>query len=162
MASVVILMGSNSDEEKVAPCAEILGRLGIDFYLTVTSAHRTPDHAAEYAKNAESRGLKVLIAGAGMAAHLAGALAAQTTLPVIGVPLNASSLGGLDALLSTAQMPPGVPVATMGIGAPGAKNAAVLAARILALADDKLRERLDRHAADMAAEVAAKNEKLKG
>lgn len=159
---VGIVMGSDSDLPVMKAAGDWLESVGIGYELVITSAHRTPDQTATYAKEARDRGLRVLIAGAGMAAHLAGALAAQTTLPVIGVPLNASSLGGLDALLSTAQMPPGVPVATMGIGAPGAKNAAVLAARILALVDDKLRERLDRHAADMAAEVAAKNEKLKG
>lgn len=125
-------------------------------------ARRTErEYAAAYAKEAQGRGLKVIIAGAGMAAHLAGMMAAHTSLPVIGVPLNASSLGGLDALLSTVQMPPGVPVATMGIGAAGAKNAAVFAVRMLALQDAKLQERLVQYGADMAAEVAAKNDNLK-
>ena len=157
---VAIVMGSDSDLPVMKAAGEWLGSMDIGYELTITSAHRTPDQTALYAKSARERGIQVIIAGAGMAAHLAGVMAAHTTIPVIGVPLNASSLGGLDALLSTVQMPPGVPVATMGLGAPGAKNAAVLAARILALSDDKLRDRLETYAADMAAEVAAKNDKL--
>ena len=158
---VGIVMGSDSDLPVMRAAGEWLESMQIGFELTVTSAHRTPEHAAAYAREAQGRGLKVIIAGAGMAAHLAGVLAAHTTLPVVGVPLNASSLGGLDALLSTVQMPPGVPVATMGIGAPGAKNAAVFAARMLALNDAKLRERLEEYAKTMAEEVVAKNDKLK-
>ncbi len=158
---VGIVMGSDSDLPIMRAAAELLESMQIGFELRVTSAHRTPDDAARYAREAQGRGMKVIIAGAGMAAHLAGVMAAHTSLPVIGVPLNASSLGGLDALLSTVQMPPGVPVATMGIGAPGAKNAAVFAARMLALNDAKLRERLEEYASSMAAEVTAKNEKLK-
>ena len=158
---VGIVMGSDSDLPVMRAAGEWLESMQIGFELTVTSAHRTPERAAAYAKEARGRGIKVIIAGAGMAAHLAGVMAAHTTLPVIGVPLNASSLGGLDALLSTVQMPPGVPVATMGIGAPGAKNAAVFAARMLALNDAKLRERLEEYAQTMAEEVVAKNGKLK-
>ena len=151
---------SDSDLPVMQAAAEWLESMEIGYEFTIASAHRTPELAASYAQGARERGLKVIIAGAGMAAHLAGVIAAHTSLPVIGVPLNASSLGGLDALLSTVQMPPGVPVATMGIGAPGAKNAAVLAARILALADDRLRVRLEEYAAHMAQQVEAKNAKL--
>ena len=158
---VGIVMGSDSDLPVMRAAGELLESMQIGFELRVTSAHRTPEDAANYAREAQGRGMKVIIAGAGMAAHLAGVMAAHTSLPVIGVPLNASSLGGLDALLSTVQMPPGVPVATMGIGAPGAKNAAVFAARMLALNDAKLRERLEEYTSSMAAEVTAKNEKLK-
>lgn len=157
---VGIVMGSDSDLPVMQAAAEWLESMEIGYEFTIASAHRTPELAASYAQGARERGLKVIIAGAGMAAHLAGVIAAHTSLPVIGVPLNASSLGGLDALLSTVQMPPGVPVATMGIGAPGAKNAAVLAARILALADDRLRVRLEEYAAHMAQQVEAKNAKL--
>lgn len=158
---VGIVMGSDSDLPVMRAAADFLSSMQIGFEVRITSAHRTPEQAVAYAREAQERGLKVIIAGAGMAAHLAGVMAAHTCLPVIGVPLNASSLGGLDALLSTVQMPPGVPVATMGIGAPGAKNAAVFAARMLALHDGRLRERLMQHTAAMADEVAAKNNDLK-
>lgn len=158
---VGIVMGSDSDLPVMRTAADFLGSMQIGFEVRITSAHRTPEQAVAYAREAQERGLKVIIAGAGMAAHLAGVMAAHTSLPVIGVPLNASSLGGLDALLSTVQMPPGVPVATMGIGAPGARNAAVFAARILALHDGRLRERLAQYAVAMAEEVAAKNNNLK-
>jgi phosphoribosylamine--glycine ligase len=130
--------------------------------MSINSAHRTPEQAAAYARTARERGLKLIIAGAGMAAHLAGVLAAHTNLPVIGVPLDASSLNGLDALLSTVQMPPGIPVATMGVGKAGAKNAAVLAVRILAISDPGLADRLEQHVRDMAEQVAAKNRALAG
>ncbi len=136
-------MGSDSDIEVMQNCIEQLGYFGIEPVVRIISAHRTPQAAAEFAQNAVENGIKVIIAAAGMAAHLAGALAAKTTLPVIGVPLVSSSgLEGIDALLSTLQMPPGVPVATVAIGKAGAKNAAILAVQILALADSKLRERL--------------------
>lgn len=136
-------MGSDSDMEVMQNCIEQLGYFGIEPVVRIISAHRTPEAAAEFAQNAVENGIKVIIAAAGMAAHLAGALAAKTTLPVIGVPLVSSSgLEGIDALLSTLQMPPGVPVATVAIGKAGAKNAAILAVQILALADSKLRERL--------------------
>jgi phosphoribosylamine--glycine ligase/phosphoribosylaminoimidazole carboxylase, PurE protein len=160
--AVGIVMGSDSDLPIMQAAADFLQSIGIDFEMRITSAHRTPEQACAYAKSACERGLKVIIAGAGMAAHLAGVLAAHTTLPVIGVPLDASSLHGLDALLSTVQMPPGIPVATMGIGKAGAKNAAVLAARILALSESGLQERLVQYARDMADEVAAKNKALNG
>ncbi|MCL2791164.1 MAG: phosphoribosylamine--glycine ligase [Desulfobulbus sp.] len=159
---VGIVMGSDSDLPVMRAAADFLQSVGIDFEMSITSAHRTPEQACTYARTARERGLKLIIAGAGMAAHLAGVLAAHTTLPVIGVPLDASSLNGLDALLSTVQMPPGIPVATMGIGKAGAKNAAVLAVRILALTEDGLQEQLERYARTMADEVAAKNKALHG
>ena len=159
---VGIVMGSDSDLPVMRAAADFLQSIGIGFEMRIASAHRTPEQACAYARTARERGLKLIIAGAGMAAHLAGVLSAHTTLPVIGVPLDASSLNGLDALLSTVQMPPGIPVATMGIGKAGAKNAAVLAARILALNERGLHERLEQHARDMADEVAAKNRALNG
>ncbi len=158
---VGIVMGSDSDLPVMRAAADFFNSMQIGFEMRITSAHRTPEQAATYAKEAQERGLKVIIAGAGMAAHLAGVMAAHTNLPVIGVPLNASSLGGLDALLSTVQMPPGVPVATMGIGTAGARNAAVFATRMLALNDARLRERLAQHVVAMADAVAAKNNDLK-
>lgn len=139
---VGIVYGSPSDEAVMKSCKEILDSYEIPSEVSVMSAHRTPDKVAEYAATAHERGIKVLIAGAGLAAHLAGALAARTILPVIGVPLECGGLGGLDALLSTVQMPKGVPVATVAIGSHGAKNAAYLALQILALQDEKLKERL--------------------
>ena len=157
---VGIVMGSDSDLPVMRAAAEFLESMGIRFELTISSAHRTPEQACAYARDARSRGIQVIIAGAGMAAHLAGVLAAHTTLPVIGVPLDASSLNGLDALLSTVQMPPGIPVATMGIGKAGAKNAAVFAVRMLALQNAALHEKLLQHAHDMAEQVAAKNRAL--
>jgi phosphoribosylamine--glycine ligase len=153
-------MGSDSDLTVMRIAADFLASFGVNFELTISSAHRSPEQAATYAKTARDRGLKIIIAGAGMAAHLAGVLAAHTTLPVIGVPLDSSSLNGLDALLSTVQMPPGVPVATMGIGKAGAKNAAVLAVRILAVNDSALQGKLELHAQKMAEQVAAKNKAL--
>jgi len=157
---VGIVMGSDSDVPVMRVAADFLQSLGIGFEFSITSAHRTPEQACAYARTARERGLRLIIAGAGMAAHLAGVMAAHTTLPVIGVPLDASSLNGLDALLSTVQMPPGIPVATMGIGKAGAKNAAVLAARILAIGDTALQDKLEQHARTMAEEVAAKNKAL--
>jgi phosphoribosylaminoimidazole carboxylase PurE protein len=140
---VAVIMGSDSDLKVMEGCVEQLRQFGVEPAVRVISAHRTPQHAAEFAQTAEAQGFKVLIAAAGMAAHLAGALAARTTLPVIGVPLVCEAgLGGMDALLSTVQMPPGVPVATMGVGKAGAQNAALLAVQILALADDTLRRKL--------------------
>ena len=141
-------------------CVDQLREFGVEPVVRILSAHRTPQAAAEFARTAEAGGLKVIIAAAGMAAHLAGAMAAWTTLPVIGVPLDASSLNGLDALLSTVQMPPGIPVATMGIGKAGAKNAAVLAVRILAINDAALQTKLEQHVQEMAEQVAAKNKAL--
>ncbi len=142
-APVAVVMGSDSDMDVMQSCIEQLGYFGIEPAVRIISAHRTPQIAAEFAQTAAKNGIKVIIAAAGMAAHLAGALAAKTTLPVIGVPLISSSgLEGIDALLSTLQMPPGVPVATVAIGKAGAKNAAILAVQILALADRNLREKL--------------------
>jgi phosphoribosylaminoimidazole carboxylase PurE protein len=142
-APVAVVMGSDSDMGVMQSCIDQLGSFGIEPVVRIISAHRTPQIAAEFAQNAAENGIKVIIAAAGMAAHLAGALAAKTTLPVIGVPLISSSgLEGIDALLSTLQMPPGVPVAATAIGKAGAKNAAVLAVQILALSDASLREKL--------------------
>ncbi len=136
-------MGSDSDLSIMQSCVDQLREFGIEPTVRILSAHRTPQAAAEFAQTAEARGVKVIIAAAGMAAHLAGAMAAWTTLPVIGVPLTGEGgLAGLDALLSTVQMPPGVPVAAVAIGKAGAKNAAILAVQILALADPALRDKL--------------------
>lgn len=157
---VGIVMGSDSDLEVMEEAASILKKLGIPFEMTVASAHRSPQRAAEYASTASKRGLKVIVAGAGHAAHLAGAMAAYTSLPVIGVPIDSSCLQGLDALLSTVQMPPGVPVATVSIGKSGARNAGILAAQILALSDSKLASRLDAFKKELAEEVAQKAKKI--
>jgi phosphoribosylaminoimidazole carboxylase PurE protein len=139
---VGILMGSDSDLPVMEKTAEILERFEIPYFMTVASAHRTPDRVADLAHRAEAEGWKVLIAGAGMAAHLAGFIAAHTVVPVIGVPMDSSALNGLDALLSTVQMPGGVPVATMGLGSAGAKNAGLMAVAILAAFDSDLQEKL--------------------
>lgn len=156
--SVGILMGSDSDWATMRKAADTLDEFGVGWEGHIISAHRTPDLAAEYAREAEGRGLRVIIAGAGLAAHLAGAIAAQTVLPVIGVPLSAGSLQGMDALLATVQMPPGVPVATVAVG--GAQNAALLAIQILGTADENLRRRFAEYKNKMAELVAAKDEKL--
>jgi phosphoribosylaminoimidazole carboxylase PurE protein len=148
---VAVLMGSDSDLPVMAGCARVLEEYGIAYDLRVLSAHRSPEEAAHFA-----RGILVVIGAAGGAAHLAGAVAAQTTLPVIGVPLASSPLQGFDALLSTVQMPPGVPVATVGVGPMGAANAAHLAVAVMALADDGLRQRLEQRRARMRDEVLAK------
>ena len=140
---VAVVMGSDSDMDTMRGCIEQLKSFGIEPLVRIISAHRTPKVAAEFAQNAAENGIQVIIAAAGMAAHLAGALAAHTSLPIIGVPLFSSAgLGGVDALLSTVQMPPGVPVGTMAVGKAGAKNAAIFAVQILALADDNLRKKL--------------------
>lgn len=152
-AKVGIILGSKSDLPFIQGGLEFFKRMEIPYELTVASAHRTPERAARFASTARQRGLKMIIAGAGMAAHLAGVLAAHTTLPVIGVPFNSSDLNGLDSLLATVQMPPGVPVATMGIGAAGAKNAAILAAQILAVSDEKMAQKLREFKLEMAAKV---------
>jgi phosphoribosylaminoimidazole carboxylase PurE protein len=159
-ARVGILMGSESDLETMRAAATVLSDLGVANELHVMSAHRTPEEAAAYAREAEGRGIRVLIAGAGMAAHLAGAIVAQTILPVIGVPLNSGTLGGLDALLSTVMMPSGLPVATVAIG--GAQNAGLLAATILALSDDELKEKLRARRKSMREKVLAADAKLRG
>jgi phosphoribosylaminoimidazole carboxylase PurE protein len=148
---VGIVMGSASDAEVMQPAGDVLAELGIPYETRVLSAHRTPVAAAEYAERARDRGLKVIIAGAGGAAHLAGALAARTTLPVIGVPISSSPLGGVDALYATVQMPPGVPVATVAVD--GAKNAGLLAAQILSASDDGVAERLAEARDSMARRV---------
>ena len=139
---VAVVMGSASDADVMQGCIDTLNELGISHQVRVLSAHRTPDATREYALSASGRGIEVIIAGAGWAAHLAGFIAGLTTLPVIGVPIDSSSLNGMDALLSTVQMPPGIPVATVSIGKGGAKNAAVLAAQILALKHPSVHENL--------------------
>ena len=139
---VGVIMGSKSDYEHLAPACEMLAELGVPYETRVVSAHRTPAWMAEYAAVAESRGLRVIIAGAGGAAHLPGMVAASTVLPVLGVPVPATLLNGIDALLSIVQMPKGVPVGTLAIGRPGAANAGLLAAAILAISDADLRARL--------------------
>ena len=141
-------------------CANVLKDFGVSFSMQVLSAHRTPGLVADFAAKAEKKGIKVMIAGAGSAAHLAGAVAANTTLPVIGVPLAATSLNGFDALLATVQMPAGVPVATVAVGKPGAKNAGLLAVQILALSDKKLAGKLKKYKDVMAANCQEKNRKL--
>lgn len=155
-----IVMGSDSDLPVMQACADQLKKFGIPYEMTVASAHRTPDRAAKFASTARDRGLKAIIAAAGMAAHLAGVLAAHTTLPVIGVPIDASSLNGLDALLSTVQMPPGIPVGTMGIGRAGAKNAAIFAAQMIGVTDQDMARKLSDFKAEMAAQVEEKAKKL--
>jgi len=157
---VSVLMGSDSDLPIMKEALEMLKKFEIPYELFLTSAHRTPERTTNFARKAEERGVKVLIVGAGAAAHLAGVIASQTRLPVIGVPIDATSIGGLDALLSTVQMPGGIPVATMAIGKAGARNAALMAARILALNDATLRKRLQQHAEQMAREVEEKHKKL--
>jgi phosphoribosylamine--glycine ligase len=155
-----IIMGSDSDMPVMQACVDQLKKFDIPYEITVASAHRTPARAMEFAETARERGLKAIIAAAGMAAHLAGVLAAHTTLPVIGVPIDASSLNGLDALLSTVQMPPGVPVATMGIGKAGAKNAAILAAQMIGISDEGMAAKLADFKKEMAAQVEEKARKL--
>ncbi|MBI3291413.1 MAG: 5-(carboxyamino)imidazole ribonucleotide mutase [Elusimicrobia bacterium] len=154
---VGILMGSQGDLPKMGKAAEVLQTFGVPYEILVLSAHRLPDRVAEYAAQAEGRGLRVLIAGAGMANHLAGAIAAHSLLPVIGVPLSSSALNGVDALYSTVQMPSGVPVATVAID--GATNAAYLAVEILALADDQLKKRLKELRAAERAKLEAGSKK---
>jgi len=141
-ALVGIIMGSESDLPIMQEAANVLKQFEIPYEIGVYSAHRSPHRTAEYVKSARQRGLKVIIAGAGSSAHLAGVTAAETTLPVIGVPINSSPLSGLDSLLSTVQMPPGVPVATMGVGKSGATNAGIFAVQILALDDEDLMKHL--------------------
>jgi 5-(carboxyamino)imidazole ribonucleotide mutase len=159
-AVIGIVMGSASDWPNLEPAATLLTEWGIGVEVLVASAHRSPHKAQAYAREAAGRGLKVIIAAAGAAAHLAGVLAAETTLPVIGVPIPSSSLQGLDSLLSTVQMPAGVPVATMALGSAGARNAALFAAQILALSDPALQEKLKQHKMDLEAKVLAQNEKI--
>ena len=156
---VAILMGSDSDWEAVKPAAAQLKAWDIPFEVRVLSAHRTPAETAAFAAGAEQAGFGVLIAAAGMAAHLAGAIAANTTLPVIGIPIKGGAAGGLDALLATVQMPSGIPVATVALN--GAKNAAVLAAQMLALSDERIAGLLKQARSAMKREIEAKNEKIR-
>ena len=159
-AAVGIVMGSDSDLGVMKETTSILKQFGVPYEITVASAHRSPKRAAEFATTAWERGVRVIIAGAGHAAHLAGAMAAHTSLPVIGVPIDSSCLQGFDALLSTVQMPPGIPVATVSIGKSGARNAGILAVQILALSDATLQAKLKDFKADMAEKVAQKSEAL--
>jgi len=159
-AQVAIVMGSDSDFPVMKGAVDILKKFDIPFEIAIASAHRSPEKAVQIAKTATSRGIKVIIAGAGHAAHLAGAMAAHTTLPIIGVPIDSSCLKGLDALLSTVQMPPGIPVATVSIGKSGAKNAAILAAQIISLVDSSLSKMLTKYKEEMAEEIERKNQKI--
>lgn len=159
-AKVGILMGSDSDVAVMNEAAARLESFGIGYEMHISSAHRSPLRTHEYAKAARDRGIEVLIVGAGAAAHLAGVVSAATILPVIGVPLSGSALNGMDALLSTVQMPAGVPVATMAIGKAGAQNAGIFAAQILARSDEGLAAKLDAFKAELASGVEAKDAKL--
>lgn len=159
---VGILMGSDSDAEVMEAAAKVLKEFGIPHERVIASAHRSPKRTILYASSAERRGLKVLICGAGHAAHLAGVVAAHTTIPVVGVPIDSSSLKGLDSILSTVQMPAGIPVATMAIGKSGARNAGLLAAEILSLSNGHLRKKLQESRRRMEREVLEKDKKLKG
>jgi len=156
---VGILMGSESDLTSMEKAAEVLTEMGVPFEMDISSAHRLPEKTADYARTARDRGIEVLIAGAGMAAHLAGALAAHTTLPVIGVPLKSGAFDGVDALYSTVQMPPGIPVATVGID--GAKNAAFLACEILSIKYPKIARKLEDFRTRMRKELEGKSKALK-
>jgi phosphoribosylaminoimidazole carboxylase PurE protein len=157
---VGILMGSDNDYEVMVEAGRALQNFGVPFEMTVSSAHRTPERTSRYVRSAQERGLKVLIAGAGAAAHLAGVVAAETTLPVIAVPIDSSSLQGLDALLAMVQMPAGIPVATMAIGSAGARNAGIFAVQILAVADADLARRLRDYKQELAAAVEVKAKTL--
>ena len=158
---VGILMGSDSDLSIMEETSKVLEKFGIGHEVVVSSAHRSPERTRKYVVGASKRGIKILIAGAGAAAHLAGVIAAETTLPVIGVPISSSALNGLDALLSTTQMPGGVSVAGMAIGKAGAKNAGMLSVQILALSDKNLQKKLLKFKKDQAKEVERKSKKLK-
>ncbi len=160
MSKVVILMGSKSDLPKIQPCAQVLEDLGVQYTLTVSSAHRTPERTAQLVRDAEEKGCRVFICAAGMAAHLAGAVAAQTIRPVLGIPVDASPLSGWDALLSTVQMPPGFPVGTLAVDKAGAKNAAWMAAQILALEDEELGNKIQKARRKMKAEVESAAEEI--
>jgi len=158
---VSVVMGSDSDLPVMEEATKILDEFGVGCERILTSAHRAPERTAKFSKAAAGRGIKIIIAGAGAAAHLAGVIASQTLLPVIGVPINATSINGLDALLSTVQMPGGIPVATMAIGKAGAKNAALLAIRILSLENKALSDRLAAYVKQMARDVEKKQQRLK-
>ncbi|PIQ86172.1 MAG: 5-(carboxyamino)imidazole ribonucleotide mutase [Candidatus Omnitrophica bacterium CG11_big_fil_rev_8_21_14_0_20_45_26] len=158
--TVAILMGSDSDLDIMQEAAGALEKFGISYEMKVLSAHRSPADLIRYVENTEKKGVKVYIAGAGGAAHLAGVIAAHTTRPVIGVPIPTAMMGGLDSLLATVQMPSGIPVATVAASKGGAANAGILAAQILALSDTKLQKKMAQHKTDLAKSVQAKNEKL--
>ncbi len=158
MAKVGIVMGSDSDMPVMSKAADVLEKLGVDYEMTIISAHREPDVFFDYAKKAEAKGFKVIIAGAGMAAHLPGMCAAIFPMPVIGIPMHTASLGGRDSLYSIVQMPSGIPVATVAIN--GGANAGLLAAKILATSDEELLARLKQYSEDLKKEVEAKAEKL--
>ncbi|HEY1462262.1 MAG TPA: 5-(carboxyamino)imidazole ribonucleotide mutase [Terriglobales bacterium] len=158
---VSIVMGSDSDLEIMREAGKILEEFGIAYEIDVTSAHRSPDRTGEFARNAKANGILVIIAGAGGAAHLAGVIAAHTTLPVIGVPIPSTSLQGMDSLLATVQMPAGIPVATVAIGKPGATNAGILAAQMIGLADPEIAKKLDAYKVKLAKGVEEKSKKLK-
>lgn len=153
MPEAMLIMGSASDAEKTLPCMEVLKSLGVECAVTVSSAHRTPDRTERLVREAEAAGVRVFICAAGMAAHLAGAVAARTVCPVIGIPISSGALAGMDALYSTVQMPPGFPVATVALDKAGAKNAAWLAAQILALNNPDLKVRLEKAREKMRADV---------
>jgi len=159
-AIVSVVMGSDSDLPIMNESIKVLESFGIAHEVFLTSAHRSPERTASFARDAGQRGLKIIIVGAGAAAHLAGVIASQTLLPVIGIPIDATALGGIDALFSIAQMPGGVPVATMAVGKAGAKNAALLAIRILALGDKTLQEKLQAFVQQMAEDIEKKQENL--
>ncbi len=161
-ARVAIFIGSSSDEEQISPCAKVLADLGIPYLFTVSSAHRTPERTEQLVQSLEENDCQVYICAAGMAAHLAGAVAARTIKPVIGIPVTASALGGMDALLATVQMPPGFPVATVALDKAGARNAAWLAAQILALHDTKLAEKIRRARETFKADVEKAGNELTG
>jgi 5-(carboxyamino)imidazole ribonucleotide mutase len=158
---VSIVMGSDSDLEIMREAAKSLESFGISYEMDITSAHRSPQRTADFARQAAGRGIKVIIAGAGGAAHLAGVIAAETTLPVIGVPIASTSLGGLDSLLAVVQMPAGIPVATVAIGKAGATNAGILAAQMLSLGDPAVAKKLASHKAKLAHGVEEKSRKLR-
>jgi 5-(carboxyamino)imidazole ribonucleotide mutase len=158
---VSIVMGSDSDLEIMREAGKALEDFGIAYEIDVTSAHRSPDRTADYARKAAERGIRVIIAGAGGAAHLAGVIAAHTTLPVIGVPIASTALQGMDSLLATVQMPAGIPVATVAIGKPGATNAGILAAQIIAISQAALAQKLQAHKERLAKGVEEKSRKLK-
>jgi 5-(carboxyamino)imidazole ribonucleotide mutase len=160
-AVVSVVMGSDSDLPIMEEAVKVLAEFAIPHELYLTSAHRTPERTTAFARSAAKRGVRIIIVGAGAAAHLAGVIASQTLLPVVGVPIDATSLKGLDALLATVQMPGGIPVATMAIGKAGAKNAALFAARILALEDAGLQKKLQVYVRRMASDVERKHENLK-
>ena len=159
-SQVLIVMGSDTDLPVMKEAAKVLSEFGIAYEMRISSAHRSPERTSSLATTAAARGIRVIIAGAGMAAHLAGVLAAETILPVIGVPTGGGALGGVDSLYATVQMPGGIPVATIAIGKPGGKNAGIFAVQILALGDERLSTALKAQRAKMAEEVAAKDRTL--